>query len=210
MPYNGLPVCEQADKLTCEMKQIRILRFFIYFAVLLIGVIIGIAVRHYNNISLAAELNLVDIATLVVTVFLAVYIPEMLDRKLQSDKDKQRLIEIRITEFQTLMKRANTLVQDNLVTNLNGYLTLKNTMDVAHNKLETIVSLIKYANMHDDTGKETRKLLSLVKEHNGLLFIDSEAISDFTYTNEIRTEEERLYNEIDKVSSLLVFHIGSN
>lgn len=84
------------------MKSNRLLRVFVYVVVLIIGIVIGIAIRHYHNIPLSDEINLVDLATLVATVFLAVYVPEVLDRKLQNTRDKKELLENRINELQTL------------------------------------------------------------------------------------------------------------
>ncbi len=66
------------------------LRYIIYTAFLCLGIIIGIAVNHYYQLPLAEAINIVDLATLVTTIFLAVYIPEVLDRKLEIQRDKKR------------------------------------------------------------------------------------------------------------------------
>ena len=75
------------------------MRYFLYFFLLGVGIITGIAIRHYSNVPLEETINLVDVATLVVTIFLAVYIPEVLDRKLQVQRDKKTLINNRIILF---------------------------------------------------------------------------------------------------------------
>ncbi|MCD7930546.1 MAG: hypothetical protein LUH15_03850 [Tannerellaceae bacterium] len=73
------------------MKDPRTLyRYFLYASLVLIGIVIGVAVRHYYHMPIEETINIVDLATLVVTVFLAVYIPEVLNRKSEVQKDKKR------------------------------------------------------------------------------------------------------------------------
>ncbi|MDR2084190.1 MAG: hypothetical protein LBP67_04270 [Bacteroidales bacterium] len=121
----------------------RLLKYFLYFFLVCVGIIIGVAIRHYTNVPLEETINIVDVATLLVTVFLAVYIPEVLDRRLQVQRDKKVLIENRINEFQTLQRKINTLVQDDDAMNEKNYLTIKNELDVSLHKLEIISTLIK-------------------------------------------------------------------
>ena len=192
------------------MKSPRILRYFIYLSILIIGVVIGIAIRHYHNIPLSDEINLVDLATLVATVFLAVYIPEVLDHKLQNARDKKTLLENRITEYQTLLKKINTLVQDDQKMNQKDYLTVRNTLDVSRHKLDTIVSLLGYANLKRSFDKEIEQLRTLTKEHEDLLLADPGGSGGFSYPDDIQAKEEELYNKLDQTSSLLIFRISDS
>ena len=184
------------------------MRYLFYFFLLAVGIIIGIAIRHYSNVPLEETINLVDVATLVVTVFLAVYIPEVLDRKLQVQRDKKVLIENRITEFQTLQRKINSQVQDSDAINAKNYLTIKNELDVSLHKLETISALIKYANFGASFEEDIANIDSLCKEHRNLLYVEQEKEVKFSYPADIQQKEEVLFNEIDKATSLLLFKIS--
>lgn len=189
-------------------KTNKLMKYFLYFFLLCIGIIIGIAIHHYTNVPLAETIDIVDVATLVVTVFLAVYIPEVLDRKLQVQRDKKVLIENRITEFQTLQRKINALVQDDNAMNEKNYLTVKNELDVSQHKLETLLTLIGYANFAPSFEEEITKIENLCEEHRNLLLIKDEKESKFVYTDEVQQKEEELFNEIDKATSLLLFKIS--
>jgi len=189
-------------------KTKHIMRYFIYFFLICLGIIIGIAIRHYHNVPLAETINLVDVATLVVTVFLAVYIPEVLDRKLQGQRDKKILIDKRITEFQTLQRKINSLVQDDNAINEKNYMTVKNLLDVSEHKLETIFTLIKYANFGTSFEDEITDIEYLSKKHRDLLVIENEVKMGFHYSYEVQQKEEELFNKIDKTTSLLLFKIS--
>ncbi|MCC8154530.1 MAG: hypothetical protein LIP01_10130 [Tannerellaceae bacterium] len=71
----------------------RFLKYFLYASLVLIGVVIGIAIRHYYHMPIEETINIVDLATLVTTIFLAVYIPEVLDQRSEVKKDKKELME---------------------------------------------------------------------------------------------------------------------
>ncbi len=186
----------------------RLVRYLIYLFLLVIGIIIGIAIRHYTNVPLEETINLVDVATLLVTVFLAVYIPEVLDRKLQIQRDKKVLIESRITDFQALQRKINSLVQDDIIINEKNYLTLKNELDISLHKLETISTLIKYANFGISFDNEIGIIDSLSRKQKDLLILKETKENKFTYSDEIQQQEEKLFNEIDKATSLLLFKIS--
>lgn len=189
-------------------KANRIMRYFLYLFLLGIGIIIGIAIRHYTNVPLAETINLVDVATLMVTVFLAVYIPEVLDRKLQIQRDKKTLINNRITEFQVLQRKINSLVQDDRAMNEKNYMTVKNELDVSEHKLETIFTLIKFANFGTSFENEIMQIESLNEKHRDLLVIKNKEKTKFSYPDDVQEKEEALFNEIDKVTSLLLFKIN--
>ena len=68
----------------------NIIKYSMYLFILVLGIILGITIRHYYNIPIAETINIIDVATLVVTIFLAVYIPEVLDRKLQIKREHKK------------------------------------------------------------------------------------------------------------------------
>jgi hypothetical protein len=184
------------------------MRYFLYVFLLSVGIIVGIAIRHYTNVPLEETINLVDVATLVVTVFLAVYIPEVLDRKLQVQRDKKVLIENRIGEFQTLQRKINSAVQDDDRMNEKSYLTIKNELDVSLHKLDTISTLIRFANPQASFEKEIAEIENQCKAHRDLLLIETKDKAGFVYPDEVQQKEEELFNEIDKTTSLLLFKVS--
>lgn len=184
------------------MKQITILKFLFGLFLMGLGVVIGIAIRHYHNVPLAETINIIDVATLVTTIFLAVYIPEVLDRRLQVKRDKKELIEERVEELQALYRKINMLVQQESASDKDKA-SIKNTLDVCQHKLETIVTLLSASGMKASFSKEIRKIERIGKEHKELLWNNKEA-----YTTEVKEKEETLYNAFDKETCLLVFKIS--
>ena len=186
----------------------QFLKYFLYTSLIIIGFIAGIAFRHFYNIPIAETINVVDVGTLVVTIFLAVYIPEVLDRKLQIKRDKKDLIEKRIEELQALYRRINLVVQSEQVLRPKDFLVIKNILDISHHKLETIITLLTYSNMHASFNQEIKNVRKLCKEHHSLLWSENMEDEGFTYSEEIPEKEELLYNKIDETTCLLIFKIS--
>ncbi|MCD8186228.1 MAG: hypothetical protein LUD68_07185 [Rikenellaceae bacterium] len=147
------------------MKTPLILRILLYAVLLAIGIIVGIAIQHYKNIPLSTEVNLIDLATLVVTVFLAVYIPEVLDQRLQNTQDKKKLIENRIAEYQGILRKINGTVQSDILLDEKTALVVKNNVDILQHKLATAVSLLSYANFKITFEREIDSLKALTDRY---------------------------------------------
>ncbi len=185
----------------------RFLNVFLYIGLICIGMIAGIAMRHYTDMPLGDTINIIDLATLVTTVFLAVYIPEVLDRKLQITRDKKELLEQHVLEYQTLLRRVNMLVQDDSKMTRNDFLTMQNSMDVAEGKLESLGRLLLYAKLGDTFPKEIGEIKKLDAAHRNLLKNkDGEPVA--SYSAEVRKQEGDLYNRIDEKTTLLIFKIS--
>ena len=177
-------------------------------AFLLIGIIIGIAVRHYYHIPIVESLDIVDLATLITTVFLAVYIPVVLDRRLQVKKDKKELVEQRILELLALYRKVNIIVQSEEKIHTKEFLSLKNTLDTINFKLDTINTLLNVAHFETSFITEINLIKKLNKEHQELLFSPEEENDFFFYPPEIQEKEELLYGKTDKAACLLIFKIS--
>lgn len=184
------------------MKKIIFVRFLFGFFLIALGVVIGIAIRHYYDIPLAETINIIDVATLVVTIFLAVYIPEVLDRRLQVKRDKKDLIENRIEELQALYRKIDILVQQETISDKDE-ITIQNTVDICYHKFETIVTLLTKSGMNTSFTKEIKKIKKIIEEHKNLLETDTSR-----YSVQLKEKEEALYNQIDKETSLLLFKIS--
>ncbi|MCC8143069.1 MAG: hypothetical protein LUD02_12175 [Tannerellaceae bacterium] len=178
----------------------KLLNYFLYFSLVAIGIVVGIAIHHYYSLPLSEEINIIDLATLVATVFLAVYIPEVLDRHSQIMKDKKDLIENRIVELQALYRNVNLLIQGEEPIKARDLLVVQNTLDVTRNKWKTIVTLLTYSNMHASFTREIGHIEQLAEEHRRLLLVDQVNPSDFVYPDDIQQQEEALYNQIDEAT----------
>lgn len=186
----------------------RFLKYFLYISLIIIGLIVGIAIRHYYNIPIAETINMVDLGTLVVTIFLAVYIPEVLDRKLEIKRDKKDLIEKRIEELQALYRRVNLVVQGEQILRPKDFRVIRNTLDITQHKLETIITLLTYSNMHTSFTQDIKNIRKLCMEHQQLLWSEDMEDEGFAYTDGIQEREELLYNKIDETTCLLIFKIS--
>ncbi len=185
----------------------RFLKIFLYIGLIGIGIVAGIAIRHYNNMPLSETINIIDIATLVTTVFLAVYIPEVLDRKLQITRDKKELLEQHVLEYQTLLRRVNMLVQDDSKMTRNDFLTMHNSMDVAEGKLESLGRLLKYAKLGNTFPEEMEEIKKMNAAHRKILkYGDGQPVA--SYPADVRKQEGDLYNRIDEATTLLIFKIS--
>ncbi|MCL2327884.1 MAG: hypothetical protein FWC39_05150 [Bacteroidetes bacterium] len=185
----------------------KLMRYFFSFALLLIGVVVGIAIRHYYNLPLSETINIVDVAMLLTTVFLAVYVPSVLDKQAQTMRDKGDVIEQRIMEFQGLHRKLNMMVQTGSV-NYEECLSINNLLDVSDHRLETITTLITYYNKNILLKPNIGAVKEFCKAHRELLFIQHVAPEGKKFTKEERAKEEELYNKIDRSSSLLLFDVN--
>ncbi|MCD7914481.1 MAG: hypothetical protein LUG96_03985 [Tannerellaceae bacterium] len=186
----------------------KYLKIFLYVSLLAIGIVIGIAIRHFYDLPLEETFNIVDLATLVATAFLAVYIPKVLDRKLQIQRDKKDLIESRIVELQELYRNINLVIQGEEPMTPKDFLVVKNYLDVSNHKLDTIITLLTYSNMHTSFTHEIQRIRELAEEHKNLLWYDEMEEGTITYEDDIQEKEELLYNRIDEATSLLIFRIS--
>lgn len=196
-------------KPTATQKRDKILKYVLTLAVFSLGIAIGMAIRHYYHIPLDDAINIVDVATLLVTIFLAVYIPGVFDRHMQVKQDKKVLIEHRLEDLQEFFHRINQMVQRETETSKDVYI-INNTLDVALNRFNIIVTLMDYLMLNESFEDELLEIKGLIAEHRELL-IDLEPgpqPNKFIYPEEIRDQEEKLYNKIDKATSILIFKIN--
>ena len=185
----------------------KFLRSLLSFAIFLIGVIVGIAIRHYYKIPLAQEVNIVDIAMLITTVFLAVYVPAVLDRKIQTKRDEVQVIERRILEIHGLFRRINVLTQGESLS-YEGCLSVNNLLDICSHQLGTIAVLIAYLDKDNTLKPEINEINNLFKKRHSLLFIEPVPQTGKKYSLEQRNQEESLYNQLDRLMSLLLFKVN--
>lgn len=193
--------------MTSAQRKDKILTWFLRIGLVIMGIAIGIAIRHYYNIPIVETINIVEVATLIVTILLAVYIPAVFDRQIQVKQDKKDLIENRIDDLQDFYRKINVLVQQGSNSQKDVMLT-KNILDIASNRLTTIIALLENLAVKSTFEKEIRALKALDKKHYELLINNDFTGDNFTYPPHVRDEEELLYNKLDRATSLLVFKIS--
>jgi len=189
-------------------KKIKLLKIFLYLSLIVLGFVAGIAFSNYKNIPLSEEINLIDVATLVATIFLAVYVPAVLDKHLQTTRDRKELIEKRIVDYQALLRRINMSLQSSTALTAETYLTIKNLLDISGHRLETIISLIKNSKLDSSLNDDIAEIKKLNDQHKNLLLKDSAKNNNFSYPAEIKEEEELYYNKLDELTSLLMLKIS--
>lgn len=191
-------------------KTDKLLNLLLYVSLVVVGIVVGIVIRHFSKITVSEEVNILDMATLVVTVFLAVYVPAVLDRRLQSNQEKQDLLINRVNDFQSVLRRVNILVQSVEKLSANEHLTVKNLLDVSQHKIRTLISLMKSANIHGDFEKTMDDIVRMNDEHKALLYSEKMDEGNFSYSEEVKTKEEMMYNNLDEITSILIFNINDS
>lgn len=190
-------------------KKIKRTSIFLGISLIVIGIVIGITIGYAHYMSTAEAINIIDLATLVTTIFLAVYIPAVMDRKLQIKRDKKQLIDDRVEELQALYRRMNLLIQGGeKVLSTKEYRTIKNTLDICQHKLDTIFILVISSPMEISFTKEMEEIKVLCSNYKELLSSPQLKDEGAYYSDDVREKEELLYNKIDKVTCLLVFKIS--
>ena len=187
--------------------RLRFMRYLIGVALVALGVVIGIAIRHYYNIPLAETINIVDMATLATTIFLALYIPTVLDRQLQIKQDKKHVLIDRLEEIQGIYRRINLFVQQGPVSG-RDYMAVINDVDIVIHRFDTITTLLQYFDQKVSFDADITQIRSLEKQYRELLLSFKPEDKASPYPDAIKKQEEPLYNEIDKATSLLVFKIS--
>lgn len=192
---------------TTTQKKDKLLRNVLVGTIFLLGIAIGMAIRHYYYIPLDDAINIIDVATLIVTIFLAVYIPGVFDRHMQVKQDKKELIEHRLEDFQEFYHRINQLVHHGTESSKDISI-IENTLDVASNRFAIIITLMNYLSLTESFEEEIKEIKGLLAQHRDLLLNMDVASKNFIYPEDIRDEEEKLYNKIDKATSILIFKIN--
>ena len=184
--------------------KIKWLKYLLIFFLLCLGIIIGIAIRHYNSIPIAETFNIVDVATLITTIFIAVYVPSILNKNMQIKQEKKDVITSRIDDMQAHYRRINSIVQQRDTSEKESLIIL-NSLDIISNRWKTILTLIDFLEAKKLFRKELNTISELNKKHQALLTSQNAIPS---YPEDLCKKEEELYNEIDRVTSLLLFKLS--
>jgi|694.fasta_scaffold03634_8 hypothetical protein len=186
------------------------IRYLIGLILIVIGIALGIAIRHYYMIPLEEKINIVDLTTLLITIFLALYIPAFLDRRIQDKRYEKEVIIRKIEMLQNSFKDVNKLVtecvQKNSTSQTNCHLII-NCFTSISNELETVITLLDHC-YKGKLIKEINEIKVFRRDYKNLVTGGKFQSKNFKYSALTKKEEEKLYNNIDKAICLLIFKVN--
>lgn len=185
-------------------------RYLIPLILVAIGVSIGIALRNFNLFKLEEQINIIDLATLLVTIFLAFYIPAFLSKHMENLRFEKEVIIKKIIALQSSFNEVNKLVtecvQKNAVSQSKCHLIINSFTSIS-NELETVITLINYS--HPKKLKpELTELKTFRREYKNLVTGGQFQHQNFKYSALTKKEEEKLFNKIDHSICMLIFKIN--
>ncbi|MFD1260713.1 hypothetical protein [Entomomonas asaccharolytica] len=186
----------------------KVIKYFIYLLLIAIIISIGIIIPQYFNLAEVETINIIDIATLVTTIFLAVYIPEVVEKRQKITHEKKSLIVERIDQLLDIYRKINMLIQQSQTNQIND-LEITHFLDICQHRLDTIDILLRHADLKVSFKDDIQRLIKLCEEHQQLLYKEpSNTDKGYIYSATIRKQEELLYNKIDTACCLLIFKLS--
>lgn len=89
------------------------IRYIIGGILVIVGVVIGMGLQHYYPLfSFEDKIDIVGLSTLVVTIFLAVYIPIFLERNMHNKRSEKNVIIRKIEALQATIRTVNHIVAE--------------------------------------------------------------------------------------------------
>jgi hypothetical protein len=187
------------------------MRYIIGIILVIAGVVIGMGFQHYYPLfSFEDKIDVVGLATLVVTIFLAVYIPIFLERNMHNKRSEKDVIIRKIEALQGTIRTVNhavaECVQKQTVSSANTY-QLISLFTTISNELDTIITLSEHSgkNKFKDDFDEIK---SCRFQYRKMVTGGNFQKKDFKYTMLDKKEEEKIYHQFDKALCLLIFKVN--
>jgi hypothetical protein len=187
------------------------MRYIIGIILVIAGVVIGMGLQHYYPLfSFEDKIDVVGLATLVVTIFLAVYIPIFLERNMHNKRSEKDVIIRKIEALQGTIRSVNhavaECVQKQTVSSTNTY-QLICLFTTISNELDTIITLSEYCgkNKFKDDFDEIK---SCRFQYRKMVTGGNFQKKDFKYTMLDKKEEEKIYHQFDKALCVLIFKVN--
>lgn len=185
-----------------------------YFIVFAIGCCLGAGVIHFwgSNFDLGDEINIVDLSSVLTTLFLAFYIPTVLEKNRDSKKFVKEIIIKRVDALQQNFDSISSsvsscdtsipVVQDTKSDILGKFTRISNDLKV----LEQIFDEIKAKQIIKDYIGKINTLRRRYKNHvTGGRF----DLNSFVYTGTAKIQESVLATEVTKELSFLILKINA-
>ena len=175
------------------------------------GVLIGMGLNHYYPLfEFKDKIDIIQLSTLVVTIFLAVYVPLFLEWNMHNKRSEKDVIIQKIEALQvtirTVNQKVSECIQKQTVSKANSY-QLINLFTTISNELDTIITLTEYCENNkfkDDFEKIKDYRYQYKKIVTGGKFQEK----DFKYTILDKQEEEKIYHKFDKALCVLIFKVN--
>lgn len=188
------------------------IRYIIGGILVIVGGVIGMGLQHYYPLfTFEDKIDIVGLATLIVTIFLAVYIPIFLERNMHNKRSEKNVIIRKIEALQNTIRAVNHIVsecvQKQSVSSANSY-RLIGLFTTISNELDTIITLTDYCekNRFKEDFKEIKNCRF---QYRKMVTGGDFQKKGFKYSILDKKEEEKIYHEFDKALCVLIFKVNS-
>lgn len=186
-------------------------RILIVLIIFLLGALFGSSAIHYTkNIQFEDKLNVVDLATLLVTIFLAFYIPSILEKKLHNRRYEKETNIKKLEEIQGTIKDINIIVKEcyrkNSISKTNERLILSYFTTLS-NQIKTFINLVSIC--HSGCFiPEISNLRNARKNYKDCITGGGFQTKGYVFSSGVKNEEERLFQDFDKQICELIIKIN--
>jgi len=187
------------------------IRYVISVILIIAGVVIGMGLHHYYPLFIFEDkIDIVGLATLVVTIFLAVYIPIFLERNMHNKRSEKDVIIRKIEGLQSTIRAINytvaECVQKQTVSSSNNYHLLRLFTTVS-NELDTIITLADYSEK-DRFKDDFAEIKNFRFQYRKMVTGGDFQKKGFKYSILDKKEEEKIYHRFDKSLCVLIFKVN--
>ncbi len=186
------------------------MKYLVGVLLLLIGIALGLGIDHYYPIfKFEEKINLIDLCTLLVTIFLAVYIPMFLEKNMHNKRYEKDVTIRRIEALQLNLKQVDKTVtecvQKNAVSNANAYLIINYFTNIS-NELDTLITFVEHC--HKKKFADNLNAINQLRhQYRTAVTGGNFQKKDFKYSALAKKEEELIYHKLDKELCMLIFKI---
>jgi len=187
------------------------IKYIIGTILVILGIVIGMGLHHYYPVfQFEDKLDIVGLATLVVTIFLAVYIPIFLERNMHNKRSEKDVIIRKIEALQGTIRNVNQTVgectQKQTVSTANSY-HLVSLFTSISNELDTIITLSDHC-AKNEFKEYFEEIKSCRFQYKNIVTGGSFQNKGFKYTILDKKEEEKIYHRFDKALCVLIFKVN--
>jgi len=178
---------------------------------LIFGIVLGIGLNNYYPFfKLEDKINIIELATLIASVFIAVYIPVFFERFLHVKRFEKDIIVKKINELQNSIKLINKIVANNNLSNFGSQTDspeILSNFTVISNELNTIKSLLKYC-FKNKFDKDIEDINKLRFRYKNLITGGNFQKQNYSLISIEKIKEKKIYQDFDKAICLLILKIN--
>jgi len=188
------------------------IKYIISFVLVIFGVVIGLGLQYYYPFfSFEDKIDIVGLATLIVTILLAIYIPTFLEKNMHNKRGEKDVIIRKIETLQGTIRSVNQAVgecvQKQMVSTANTYLIIRLFTTIS-NELETIITLTEHC-CKNKFKEELEEIKTYRFQYRKTVTGGDFQKKGFKYNVLDKKEEEKVYHKFDKALSLLIFKVNN-